>query len=250
MARGWLEVQKQDSHAAEYVVFTTLARDSPAGRVALAGSADFQARHTASLHSCAARILNKSPDQQAPSAPGDAGTRGESERFYDFQPAAAHLCCLMALVRILVDGYSLLHNWPELARGRARHSAAARDALVRRLTLYHDAIGTPITVFFDGSGARSGRQNAASAGEIEVLYSRKGQTADQMIERAVHRFGPYGEVLVITDDHAERETVISLGSNAASCASFIQMIQNALAELEHDIKHYNRRERHRFGRQK
>ena len=44
----------------------------------------------------------------------------------------------MALVRILVDGYSLLHNWPELANGRPRHSAAARDELIRRLTLYGD----------------------------------------------------------------------------------------------------------------
>ena len=47
----------------------------------------------------------------------------------------------MALVRILVDGYSLLHNWPELANGWPRHSAAAREELVRRLTLYQDASG-------------------------------------------------------------------------------------------------------------
>ena len=60
----------------------------------------------------------------------------------------------MALVRILVDGYSLLHNWPELAPGRARHSAAARDELIRRLTLYQDATGTPVTIFFDGAGLR------------------------------------------------------------------------------------------------
>ena len=124
------------------------------------------------------------------------------------------------LVRILVDGYSLLHNWPELAPGRARHSAAARDELIRRLTLYQDASGTPVTIFFDG--ARCHRQAAASApSEVEVLYSRRGQTADQMIERAVHRFGPYGEVLAVTDDHAERDTVISLGGSAASCWNFI-----------------------------
>src|SRR5450631_1639102 len=49
----------------------------------------------------------------------------------------------MALVRILVDGYSLLHNWPELAPGAARHSEAARDALVEMLTHYQDAKGTP-----------------------------------------------------------------------------------------------------------
>ena len=152
----------------------------------------------------------------------------------------------MALVRILVDGYSLLHNWPELAPGRARHSAAARDELIRQLTLYQDATGTPVTVFFDGVGLPAGRPNASNSTVVEVLYSRKGQTADQMIERAVHRFAPYGEVLAVTDDHAERDTVISLGGSAASCWNFIQMVENALAELEDDIKHHNRRERHRF----
>ena len=61
----------------------------------------------------------------------------------------------MALVRILVDGYSLLHSWPELAPGKARHSAAARDELIRVLTLYQDTVGTPITIFFDGSRPRT-----------------------------------------------------------------------------------------------
>ena len=54
----------------------------------------------------------------------------------------------MALVRILVDGFSLLHNWPELAEGAPRYSEAARDALVEMLTQYQDANGTPVTVFF------------------------------------------------------------------------------------------------------
>jgi predicted RNA-binding protein with PIN domain len=156
----------------------------------------------------------------------------------------------MALVRILVDGYSLLHNWPELAPGRARHSAAAREELIRRLTLYQDAVGTPVTIFFDGASGRSGRPPAASAAEVEVLYSRTGQTADQMIERSAHRFGPYGEVLAVTDDHAERDMVISLGGSASSCWNFIQTVENTLADVSDDITHHNRRERQRFGRGK
>jgi predicted RNA-binding protein with PIN domain len=156
----------------------------------------------------------------------------------------------MALVRILVDGYSLLHNWPELAPGRARHSAAARDELIRRLTLYQDAVGTPVTIFFDGASVRGGRPPATSASEVEVLYSNTGQTADQMIERAAHRFGPYGEILAVTDDNAERDMVISLGGSASSCWSFIQAVENTLAELGDDIKNHNRQERHRFERWK
>lgn len=156
----------------------------------------------------------------------------------------------MALVRILVDGYSLLHSWPELAPGQPRFSAAARDELIGRLRLYRDATGTPITVFFDGSGPRAAACATHSTPELEILYSRAGQTADQMIERAAYRFTPYGEVLAVTDDVAERETVISLGGLASSCWNFIQTVENTLAELADEIKHHNRQERQRFERRK
>ena len=63
----------------------------------------------------------------------------------------------MALARILVDGYSLLHNWPELARRPAASFRRARaNELIHVLTHYHDATGEPVTVFFDGSGAPPG----------------------------------------------------------------------------------------------
>jgi predicted RNA-binding protein with PIN domain len=156
----------------------------------------------------------------------------------------------MALVRILIDGYSLLHNWPELAPGKPRHSAAARNELIHIITQYQDAIGTPITIFFDGSGAPLGTPGALSTPEVEVLYSKAGQTADQMIERATHRFGEYGEILAVTDDFAERDTVISLGGSTSSCLSFIRAIENTLAELADDIKDHNRRERHKFQRRR
>ncbi|MGA2871454.1 MAG: NYN domain-containing protein, partial [Verrucomicrobiota bacterium] len=88
----------------------------------------------------------------------------------------------MALIRILVDGYSLLHSWPELAEGAPRHSEAARDALVEMLTQYQDASGTPVTVFFDGAGARRGKPKNQSSGAVEVLFSSGGQSADDLIE--------------------------------------------------------------------
>lgn len=156
----------------------------------------------------------------------------------------------MAIVRILVDGYSLLHNWPELIPGCAPHSAKAREALVQKLTLYRDVTGTPITIFFDGGGAPKGTPKQTSTPELEVLFSRAGQTADQMIERAAHRFAPYGEVLAVTDDNAERDTVISLGGLASSCFNFRVTVENTLSELEDDIRHHNRKERERYRRSK
>jgi predicted RNA-binding protein with PIN domain len=154
----------------------------------------------------------------------------------------------MALVRILVDGYSLLHNWSALAHGQPRHSAAAREELIHALTQYRDAIGTPITIVFDGSGGPPARGGAPSTPELEVLYSKAGQTADDVIERAAYRLSHFGEVLVVTDDYAERDTVLSMGGMASSCENFIRTIESALTELQRDLKHHNRKERALFQR--
>lgn len=154
----------------------------------------------------------------------------------------------MPLARILVDGYSLLHRWPELAPGRPRHSMAARDALIDILTHYHDAIGTPITIIFDGAGAPKGTAKPHSTPELEVLYSKGGQTADDIIERVTHRLVPYGGVLVVTDDFAERDLVIALGGTAASCEQFILQVGGALTELQRDLNRVNEREQRAFKR--
>jgi predicted RNA-binding protein with PIN domain len=153
----------------------------------------------------------------------------------------------MALVRVLIDGYSLLHHWPELAEGAPRHSETARDALVELLQQYQDASGTPVTVFFDGRGRKAKPKNQ-SAKSVEVLFSSSGQTADDLIERAAHRFQAYGEVLVVTEDFAERDTVTGFGASVASCGNFIAMIQNALADLQEKLNNHNRSERNRFSR--
>src|ERR1700761_7843701 len=99
----------------------------------------------------------------------------------------------MALVRILIDGYSLLHGWPEIAPGKPRHCAAARDELIHHLTLYQDAVGTPITIVFDGANADIRLSTVESTAKVEILYSRAGQTADQIIERATHGLPPAGD---------------------------------------------------------
>ncbi len=156
----------------------------------------------------------------------------------------------MALIRILVDGYSLLHDWPEVAPGKPRFSAAARDELIQRLAAYQDATHTPITIFFDGSTPRGQTSRPAEPAAVEVLYSHQGQTADQMIERAAYRFREYGEVMAVTNDVAERETVISLGGLACSCLNFINMVEYASAEMREEIKHHNLKERNRFARRR
>ena len=155
----------------------------------------------------------------------------------------------MGIVRVLVDGYSLLHHWPELAPGRARHSFHARDALVAALPQYQDSSGTPVTLIFDGGGAPPGTpKNETAKDGIEVLFSKKGQTADQIIERVAHLMKPYGEVLAVTNDYAERETVISLGGSACSCENFLDMLNDTVDDMHVGVTQHNKRERKGYRR--
>jgi len=154
----------------------------------------------------------------------------------------------MGLARILVDGYSLLHGWPQLAPRAARHSAAARDELIQVLTRYQDATGTPVTVVFDGSGAPPGTPKHPPGHSVEVLYSKAGQTADDIIERAAYRLLKFGAVLVVTDDYAERDVVVGFGAAAASCENFIRDIECELGGLERELAVHNRREAARYRR--
>jgi predicted RNA-binding protein with PIN domain len=87
-----------------------------------------------------------------------------------------------------------------------------------------------------------------STQEVELVFSRAGQTADQVIERVAHRLVAYGEVLVVTDDFAERDTVISAGASISSCLNFIQTVENILADLEREINYHNQKERSKFKR--
>ncbi|MGA2869846.1 MAG: NYN domain-containing protein, partial [Verrucomicrobiota bacterium] len=75
-----------------------------------------------------------------------------------------------------------------------------------------------------------------------------GQSADDLIERAAHRFQDYGEVLVVTDDFAERDIVSGFGSSVTSCANFIGMIHGALSNLAESMNRHNQTEKNRFSR--
>jgi predicted RNA-binding protein with PIN domain len=155
----------------------------------------------------------------------------------------------MGTVRVLVDGYSLLHHRPELAPDKPRHSFHARDALVSMLTQYQDSSGTPVTVIFDGGGAPPDTpKNETAKGGIEVLFSKKGQTADQIIERVAHLMKPYGEVLAVTNDFAERETVINLGCSACSCENFMEMLDDTVGDMQVGMAEHNKRERKGYKR--
>lgn len=138
----------------------------------------------------------------------------------------------------MVDGYSLLNSWTDLAPGFSPFSMQARTELIHRLARYADTTQTPITIVFDGTRAPEGLPKEVIPKGIEVIYSSPGQTADQVIERVAALMQPYGPILAVTNDNAERETVVALGGVYCSCESFIGSVDGSSEELErHRLRH-------------
>jgi predicted RNA-binding protein with PIN domain len=111
---------------------------------------------------------------------------------------------------LIVDGHSVIFAWPELRKLHARRSSSAREALIKRLRDYQDWTGVRVVVVFDGKGRKV--EATSSPAEVQVFYSRTGQTADAIIERLASKYAKRFELMVATSDSMEAETVAACGA--------------------------------------
>ena len=111
---------------------------------------------------------------------------------------------------LIVDGHSIIFAWPELQRLHARRSELAREALIKQLRDYQDWTGVRVVVVFDGKGKRI--DATSHRGEVQIFYSRGGQTADAIIERLASKYAKRFELMVATSDSMEGETVEACGA--------------------------------------
>jgi uncharacterized protein len=111
---------------------------------------------------------------------------------------------------LIVDGHSVIFAWPELRKLHARRSALAREALIKRLRDYQDWTTVHVVVVFDGKGRKV--EATSDRADVQVFYSRIGQTADAIIERLASKYAKRFELMVATSDSMEGETVEACGA--------------------------------------
>ncbi len=95
---------------------------------------------------------------------------------------------------LIVDGHSVIFAWSDLRKLHERRTSLAREELIKRLRDYQDWTGIHVVVVFDGKGADV--TNQADPHDIQIFYSRAGQTADSIVERLA---GKYAERFRLTD---------------------------------------------------
>jgi len=96
-------------------------------------------------------------------------------------------------VHLIIDGYNLL-----AVRSPVR-SETAREALLQDLAAYRHRKGHPITVVFDGwlqGQPIEGREHRSG---VQVIYSKRGEKADQVIQRLARQHG--ANCAVVSSDH-------------------------------------------------
>lgn len=128
---------------------------------------------------------------------------------------------------LIVDGHSVIFAWPELRQMHERRTSLARDTLVRKLRDYQDWTGVRVVVVFDGRGTAV--DVSAEPGEIQIFYSRAGQTADSVVERLASKYGSQYRLLVATSDYLEQETASASGAECISAEALRGLLDEARA---------------------
>ena len=126
---------------------------------------------------------------------------------------------------LIVDGHSVIFAWPELRQLHKRRTSLARDALTKKLRDYQDWTGTRVAVVFDGKG--NAVSELSDPGEIQIFYSRAGQTADSIIERLASKYGQSFKLLVATSDVLEQETASACGAECISAEALRWLLEEA-----------------------
>ncbi len=124
-------------------------------------------------------------------------------------------------MHLLLDGYNLLHNTPELAPALAR--GQGRAALLKALQLYRAKRRHRLTVVFDGGPGEAPSRGSESG--VPVIYSGTGGSADDVIAEISAKHGP--GVTVITDDRELAQRCISNGSEVIASWEFAARLMEA-----------------------
>jgi hypothetical protein len=121
-------------------------------------------------------------------------------------------------VHIIVDGYNLIRQSGELRRFEKRSLEEGRQALIQKLMRYKKQKGYKVTVVFDGWEAGPFLEERDRQGGIDIIYSQRGEKADEVIKRLVEHLRE--EVVVVTSDRDVASFTERIGGTGISSLTF------------------------------
>ncbi len=134
---------------------------------------------------------------------------------------------------IIIDGYNIIRQSDTLKQLERISLEEGRKELLRRITEYRKSKKHKITVVFDGWLQGSFKEERSKENGITIVYSKQGETADEVIARLAT--GRQEEIIVVTSDRALGNVVSRTGCTVIASHEFearmmSEMYNSLLAE--------------------
>ncbi|BAB03833.1 NYN domain-containing protein [Halalkalibacterium halodurans] len=141
---------------------------------------------------------------------------------------------------LIVDGYNMIGAWPELKELKDRDLALARDKLIDRLAEYQAYTGCKVILVFDAHMV-PGVGRTYNNHRIEVIYTRKNETADERIERLVRELKRIDtQIYVATSDLAEQSHIFGSGALRKSARELYNEMEVTGKGIEKTVEKSNK----------
>lgn len=131
-----------------------------------------------------------------------------------------------------MDGYNIINAWPNLVKLKDENLEHARDKLIEILQNYAAFKKIDVIVVFDAHLSRSKTRTYFLENRVEVIYSKKGETADMVIEKLIDCMPPRSKIFVATSDWAEQRIILGKGALRMPARELLLKVQ----ETEKNIK--------------
>lgn len=112
---------------------------------------------------------------------------------------------------LIIDGYNILNAWDDVFDLDMLSMEEARIKLLDILSDFQGHSGYRLVVVFDAYKVKDGLGSIDTHDNINVIFTRENQTADNFIERFVRNYGAGKRIHVATGDYLEQKTVLQKG---------------------------------------
>ena len=124
---------------------------------------------------------------------------------------------------IIVDGYNII-GAQKRNFSMMQDLETCRDHLCSDLEDYAGFTDSEIMLVFDGYQSENVLRSEDKHGNLTVIYTKHGETADSYIERVAATIPKYREIYVATSDNLEQSQIFSTGAIRMTAAELIRLL--------------------------
>ena len=137
---------------------------------------------------------------------------------------------------IIVDGYNIIFAWDSLAEIAKNDLEAARRSLLDALSSYAGFTKCRLVVGFDGYKQKGNLGEKSQFHNIQVVFTREGETGDAYIEALVAEIGNNYNIRVATSDSLVQLSSLRSGVLRMSARELREEVENTRKEMEKFLK--------------